>query len=64
MKDASIFEGIKELGNLRFEQNGITWRVFEEVDEGYYFICEIERLEKESNLDLFERATKTINYYI
>lgn len=60
MKDTSIFEGFKELGHLRFEQNGITWRVFDDKDEGYYFLCEIERLEKESNLDLYNRARNII----
>ena len=62
MKDTSIFQGWKELQNLRFEKNGNFWKVYAKTENGNGFIYAGSIIAKnETNKALYERALKAIN---
>lgn len=58
MKDTSIFQGIKKLGELQFHDKGVTWHVFDE-SKGNVFVGAI-RKQKMSNAKLYEYAREEL----
>jgi hypothetical protein len=61
MRDKSIFEGIKELGDFRFIDQGNMWDVYKQSGSGYYLFTRISK-KKESNISLYNRV-KSVDYF-
>jgi hypothetical protein len=57
IKNTSMFEGIKILGKLRFDDTGhMTWQVYKEWRNGWLAIGHIKKVSRESQGWLFMRA--------
>ena len=62
MKDRSIFQSYKELGEFRLEDSGCSWCVYEYLDNAYVFVGRIEKKNRESNKELYDRALDLVLY--
>jgi len=64
MRDSSMFQGIKELRELRFEDTGGTWRVRKSRGDAWFdgwgIIGHIWKLPRESNRRLYERGLELL----
>jgi hypothetical protein len=60
MENKSIFQGIKELGQLRLMDNGCTWGVYERANDAYVFRMNIIKIDGESNTNLYNRAIEAL----
>lgn len=56
MRNKSIFQGVKELGEFTFIDNGLTWAVYREADDCRFFFAHMRKIPRESNAALYERA--------
>lgn len=61
MKDKSIFESIKELGEFRlYDQGAGIYKIFVLRDRGYHYLC-TSKLKSRSNKSLYEEAKSLID---
>lgn len=69
MKDKSIFQGVKELGDLQFEDKGSVWDVGELCGNKYvqelcgkYYVhrMTIRKIKRESNKALYARVKELL----
>jgi hypothetical protein len=61
MKDTSLFEGIKELEDLRLEDTGSAWLIRQNIRDSWVFRGFIPKADgDESNDDLYHRAMAAI----
>ena len=57
IKDSSMFNGIKILGKLRFDDTGHrTWQVYKEYKNGWLAVGHIIKYSRECQGALFNRA--------
>ena len=56
MRDNSIFQGIKELKNLLFTDNGMVWMVSELRDGAWLPVGKLLKIKNETNKALYERG--------
>jgi hypothetical protein len=61
MKNESIFQGIKELGDLRVVEEGSVWGIYEKQQDGSFVrVATICKISGESNRRLHARAAEFV----
>lgn len=56
MKDTSIFQGFKELGDFRIENQNFCLRIYKKQNNSFIYYATIMKINRESNKSLHKRC--------